>query len=112
MQNNLKYLKDLPSLKLHLNFNKNGIIKLKTISEATIAKVTSRNENGQLFKTLFLKLGFAINDIDFANFDFLNYDLNKTNEFLKNNNIDYYVNYLADINSNISFIEFKKIYKI
>lgn len=107
LQKNLKHLKDLHVLKLHLNFNKkNGVLRLKTISEATIATDTSY---GTVFKEFFLKLGFNVENICYTKFDLFDYTIEAANEFLKNNNINYKIFYRTEINNNISFIEFNKI---
>ena len=114
MKQNLKHLKDLSTLKLHLNYKKSGAIELKTISETTIKKIkgysfSPRDDKGQLFKALFLTLGFNVENICHKEFDLFDYKLDEANQFLKNNNINYFVNYLTEVNRNISFIELIKI---
>lgn len=110
LKTNLQHLKDLSSLKLHLNYKKNGIIELKTISQTTISKIKGyRYDIGELFKDLFLKLGCNVENIDPKKFDLFDHNLKETNQFLENNNINYYVNYITDINNNISFIELIKL---
>lgn len=110
MKQNLKHLKDLSTLKLHLNYKKSGAIELKTISETTIKKIKGyRYDKGRLFKALFLTLGFNVENICYKEFDLFDYKLDEANQFLKNNNINYFVNYLTEVNNNISFIELTKI---
>ena len=110
MKQNLKHLKDLSTLKLHLNYKKSGVIELKTISETKIKKIKGyRQDKGQLFKALFLTLGFNVENICHKEFDLFDYELDEANHFLKANNINYFVNYLTEVNNNISFIELTKI---
>ena len=112
LQKNLEHLKDLQVLKLHLNYNKkNGVLALKTISEATIAKAKGfgYDKRGTVFKELFLKIGFNVEDICYSKFDLFDYSIDAANQFLKDNNINYKIFYRTEINNNISFIELNKI---
>lgn len=112
LQKKLEHLKDLQVLKLHLNYNKkNGVLALKTISETTIARAGGYgyDKTGTVFKELFLKLGFNVENICYPKFDLFHYTIEAANEFLKNNNINYKVIYRTEVNNNISFIELNKI---
>ena len=112
LQKKLEHLKNLQVLKLHLNYNKkNGVLKLKTISEATIAKAMGfgYDKRGAVFKELFFKLGFNAENICYSKFNLFEYSIDVVNEFLKNNNINYKVIYRTEVNNNISFIELNKI---
>lgn len=112
LQKNLEHLKNFDCLKLHLNYNKkNGVLALKTISEATISKAGGYgyDKRGTVFKEFFLKLGFNVEDVCYSEFDLFDNSVVTVNEFLKNNNINYKVIYRTEINNNISFIELNKI---
>lgn len=111
LQKNLEHLKDLQVLKLTLNYQKNGIVKLKTLSETTICKAGGYgyDKQGTVLKELFLKLGFNVKNICYTKFDLFHYSIEAANEFLKINNINYKINYRSSINNSIDFLELEKI---
>lgn len=112
LQKNLKHLKDLQVLKLHLNFNKKtGVLALKTISETTIARANGYgyDKRGAVFKELFFKLGFNAENICYSKFNLFDYSIDAANQFLTDNNINYKIFYRSEVNNNISFIELNKI---
>ena len=105
-------LKDYQILKLHLTRSKAGVVRLKTISETTLAKAGGYgyDKTGACFKDLFKKLGFNVSDICYTKFDFdlFNYSTEQANQFLQENKIDYKINYKTEVNNKISFIELSK----
>lgn len=111
LQKNLEHLKNMQVLKLTLNYQKNGIVKLKTLSETTISKAGGGgyDKKGTVLKNLFLKLGFNVEDICYTKFDLFDYSIEAANEFLKNNNINYKITYKSSINNSIDFLELEKI---
>ena len=109
LKTRLNYLKNLSSLKLHLKYKKGGGIELKTISETTITKIKGYSyDQGELFKSLFLILGFNVENISESKFNLFDYSIEKNNKFLQENNINYKVYYKTEINNTISFIELSK----
>jgi len=111
LQKNLEHLKDLQVLKLTLNYQKNGIVKLKTLSETTICKAggCGYDKRGTVLKELFLKLGFNVENNCYTKFDLFDYSIEAANEFLKDNNINYKVKYRSSVNNSIDFLELEKI---
>lgn len=111
LQKNLEHLKDMQVLKLTLNYQKNGIVKVKTLNEETISKAGGHgyDKKGAVLKELFLKLGFNVKNICYTRFDLFDYSIEGANEFLKNNNINYKINYISSINNSIDFLELEKI---
>jgi len=110
MKTKINY-KDYSTLKLHLTKSISGcFFELKTINQETIGKGIGTDN---CFKDLFLNLGFDITTIDSTRFDLFDlglYDnLEEANQFLKENNINYKVNYRTRINKDILFIELQKI---
>ena len=105
-----KNYKDYSSLKLHLTKSISGrFLELNTINQETIGSGIGADN---CFKDLFLNLGFDITTIDSTRFDLFDsslYDnLDDANQFLKENNINYKVNYRTRINKDILFIELIK----
>ena len=102
----IKKIKDYKTLKLSINFQKNGIVKLKTIDDEVVAKASGYGYNkvSQCFYDFFKNLGYKIDYINL--FDL---DIERANKFLKENNIDYKIFYKSEINKNTYFIEFIKI---
>lgn len=111
LSKNLEHLKNMQVLKLTLNYQKNGIVKLKSLSETTICKAGGYgyDKQGTVLKELFLKLGFNVKNICYTRFDLFDYSIDAANEFLKNNNINYKMNYKTSINNSIDFLELEKI---
>lgn len=112
MKQKINY-KDYPTLKLHLTLSRREV-SLKTISENTLATSWSNNHKiGSCFQNLFQELGCDISKIDYTKLDLFDLglfeNLNEANQFLKENNINYKVNYRARINKDILFIELEKI---
>ena len=108
---NLEHLKELQVLKVTLNYQKNGIVKLKTLSETTICKAGGYgyDKRGVVLKELFLKLGYNVKNICDTKFNLFDYTLEGDNEFLKNNNINYKITYKTSVNNSIDFLELEKI---
>jgi hypothetical protein len=106
----LEYLKDFNILKLHLEYKKNGVLALNTFS-GTITKAGScgYDKRGTVFKNLFSMLGFDVSKICYTKFDLFDGTIEDTNDFLKQNNIDYKVVYRSEVTDRISFIELSKI---
>lgn len=111
LQKKLEHLKDLQVLKLTLNYQKNGIVKLKTLSESTICKAGGfrYDKKGTVLKELFLKLGFNVENVCYSKFDLFDYSIEAANEFLKDNNINYKITFRTSINNSIDFLELEKI---
>lgn len=111
MSKNSIDFKDYSILKLRLEYSKTGVVTLKTISKATLAKASGLGYDkvGTCFKKLFEKLGFDVKNICYTKFDLFYYSLEQANEFLKENKINYKVNYKSAISSNLDFIELSKI---
>lgn len=111
MSKNLINYKDYLILKLRLEYSKNGVVRLKTITGATLARAGSHgyDKKGTVFKELFEKLGFDVKNICYTKFDLFYYSIEAANDFLKENKINYKINYKTAISSNIDFIELSKI---
>lgn len=115
MSNNLKNsidYKDYSILKLRLEYSKTGVARLKTITGATLAKASGYgyDKTGTCFKILFEKiLGFDVKNICYTRFDLFYYSIEQANDFLKQNNIKYKINYKSAISNNLDFIELSKI---
>lgn len=111
LQKNLEHLKNIKVLKLTLNYQKNGIVKLKTLSDTTICKAGGfgYDKKGTVLKELFLKLGFNVENVCYSKFDLFDYSIEEANEFLKNNNINYKITYKSSVNNSIDFLELEKI---
>lgn len=111
LQKNLEHLKNLQVLKITLNYQKNGIVKLKTLSETTICKAGGfgYDKRGTTLKELFLKFGFNVENLCYSKFDLFDYSIEAANEFLKNNNINYKITYKSSVNNSIDFLELEKI---
>jgi hypothetical protein len=104
-------IKDYQILKLHITRSTAGVVRLKTISEATLAKAggCGYDKVGECFKTLFKKLGFNVSNICYTKFNLFDISIDQANQFLKENNINYKIFYRSEINGNISFIELSKL---
>ena len=104
-------LKAYKTLKLTTNYSKRAVLSLKTVGGKTIAKAGGwgYDKRGTVFKALFEKLGFDIEDVWYTKFDLTNYPIEDANQFLANNGINYKVNYSTKINDQIEFIELKKL---
>lgn len=111
LSKNLEHLKDFNCLKLHLTRSKAGVVHLKTIREATICRAGGYGYDkvGSVFKDLFLKLGFNVENVCYTKFDLFYNSIEAANKFLKENNINYKIFYRSEINNKISFIELNKI---
>ncbi len=114
MTNNLKNsidYKDYSILKLRAEYSKTGVLRLKTISGATLAKASGGgyDKTGTVFKELFIKLGFDVKKYCYTRFNLFDYTLEAANDFLKENKINYKINYKSAISNNIDFIELSKI---
>jgi len=112
MKQEINY-KDYSTLKLHLTKSLSGVA-LKTISEKTLATSWSINYKiASCFENLFQELDFDVSKIDYTQLDLFDLslygDLDQINQFLKENNINYKVNYRTRINQDILFIELQKI---
>lgn len=108
--NSIDY-KDYAILKLRLEYSKTGVVRLKTITGVTLAKAGGGgyDKTGTCFKILFEKLGFDVKNICYTKFDLFYYSLEQANDFLKENNIKYKINYKSAISNNMDFIELSKI---
>jgi hypothetical protein len=106
----LDYLKEFSTLKLHLTRSRSGVVSLKTVGENTIAKAGGYgyDKMAVCFKELFKFLGCDVENICESKFDLFDYSIEKNNEFLQENNINYKVYYKTEINNTISFIELSK----
>lgn len=111
--NSINY-KDYSILKLRLEYSKTGVARLKTISGVTLAKAGGGgyDKKAAVFKELFKKLIPDLQEVcyhQYLGFDLFNYNIEQANDFLKQNNIDYKVNYKSAISNNLDFIELSKI---
>lgn len=105
-------LENLEVLKIYLNYKKNGVLQLRLCADDSIitkAGGYGYDKTGAVFKQLFLRLGFDVKNICYTKFDLFHYSLEAANQFLKENQINYKINYLSKINNNIDFIELSKI---
>ncbi len=114
MTNNLKNsidYKNYSILKLRLEYSKNGVARLKTISGATLAKAGGGgyDKKGACFKILFDKLGFDVKKYCYTKFDLFDYTLEAANDFLRKIHVNYKVNYKTNVDDNLDFIELSKI---
>ena len=114
MSNNLKNsidYKNYSILKLKLEYSKTGVLRLKTISGATLAKASGYgyDKKGAVFHKLFINLGFDVKTLCYTKFDLFDNTLEGANDFLAQNNIKYKVNYKSEISKNLDFIELSKI---
>jgi hypothetical protein len=103
--------KDYTILKLTINYSKTAVLSLKTTGGARIAKAGGYGYDkvGTVFKKLFEKLGFDVANICYPKFDLFDYPIEEANKFLASNGINYRVNYRANINNRIDFIELEKL---
>lgn len=102
-------LKEYSDIILNFDYSsKLGVFRLKTISGTTIAKAggCGYNKKNECFNVFFKKLGF---DIDFNKISFSFFNLKEVNDFLKKNNVNYYIFYANQVNSYIDLLHFKKI---
>lgn len=114
MSNNLKNsidCKDYSILKLHLEYSKTGVLRLKTISGATLAKAGGGgyDKKGAALKELFIKLGFDVKRYCYTRFNLFDYTLEGANDFLSKVHVNYKVNYKSNVSNNLDFIELSKI---
>lgn len=114
MTNNLKNsidYKNYSILKLRLEYSKTGVLRLKTISGATLAKAGGGgyDKTGTIFKELFLKLGFDVKKYCYTRFNLFDYSIEGANDFLSKVHVNYKVNYKTNISDNLDFIELSKI---
>jgi hypothetical protein len=112
MKQEINY-KDYSILKLHLTLSRREV-SLKTASGNTLATSWSNNYKiASCFQNLFKELGCDVSKIDYTKLDLFDLglfeNLNEANQFLKENNINYKVNYRTKINQDILFIELQKI---
>ena len=106
-----RYYKDYLVLKLHLTRSRAGVVRLKSVSEDTLAKAGGfgYDKTGMCFMNLFKKLGFDTSTICYTKFDLFNYSIKDANQFLIDNKINYTINYMTSIHGNLFFIELSKI---
>ncbi len=105
-------IKDYSILKLTFNWSKTGVVSIKTISGATICKAGGfgYDKKAAVFKELFKKLGFEhVSKICESKFDLDTSTIEAMNNFLKENQINYKINYKSAINNSIDFIELEKL---
>lgn len=112
-KNSINY-KDYSILKLRLEYSKNGVVRLKTISGATLAKASGfgYDKKAAVFRELFKKLVPDLQPVtynQYLGFDLFYYTIEAANDFLKENNINYKINYKSNISPNLDFIELSKI---
>ncbi len=112
MTNNLKInYKDYSILKLRAEYSKTGVVRLKTICGATLAKASGYgyDKKGAAFHELFIKLGFDVKKYCYTKFDLFDYTIEAANDFLRKIHVNYKVNYKTNVHDNLDFIELSKI---
>lgn len=105
-------IKDYSILKLTFNWSKTGVVSIKTISGTKICKAggCGYDKKAAVFKELFKKLGFDhVSKLCYSKFDLDSLTIEAMNSFLKENQINYKINYKSEINNSIDFIELEKL---
>ncbi len=105
-------IKDYTILKLTFNWSRAGVVSIKTISQTTICKAggCGYDKKAAVFKELFKKLGFDhVSKLCYSKFDLNISTIEAMNNFLKENQINYKINYKSAINNSIDFIELEKL---
>ena len=105
-------IKDYSILKLTFNWSRTGVVSIKTISQTKICSAggCGYDKKAAVFKELFKKLGFDhVSKICESKFDLNTSTIEAMNNFFKENQINYKINYKSEINKNIDFIELEKL---